>query len=378
MYVEGHKTILKDAIKFSNIHFTDDTIKEMKDGVIFPDLACASIIANPSTGLLTFKKKGYCSIFKLIKILHGKAFGFSTIYQFQRGILTTLHSMSQYLELPLYIVRKHILDMTLSLLVTIAYGDYGFEPRSSFWLGVIIHIISDSYPKAHTIRKGFHSVPIVQTEDLVVYGKTKKARRTLNKIIQTLSYRDELYSEEHLIAEIQKKINVELMTPEISYYLQNKSKSIHHTYLVYKFVHQLNKTALEYRKSLELPHSIGMYNGPAQKYDILSFQAYDYQSSIYHKREDLLSAVKNDPIYTSKLIPEISKLLQLYYDFYNNKMSADIFVKSAYEHISTTTFAVSKSTARNHTSFPMNALSNKFKITRIIKKHRHKQPRSTT
>ena len=370
MFIDGHKQIVDDSIKQLKINVSSDVIKELKRGIIFPDLACAKFQYNENLDeKIEVKERNDCYIAKLVKSLHGKEFGFSTIYQFQRGALTFLHSMSLYLDSPLAIVRKQILDMILAILVTIAYGGYGSPPKSAFWLGVILHTITDSYPKGHTIREGYHDLPLVKPyAHSIKIGKTKKARHEIyDLLIKLASKRTIIESETELIQELLEIISTRKTSSEITNYLKTKSKSIYHSYLIYRFIELNNRTATLYKQQLKLPKNIGIYTSKPRLYDIISFQSYDYQSSIFHKKEDFLKSTSQHEIYSSKVLPEVTKLISIFWEFKLGNISEQSFIKMAYTHIATTTFAISKSSLVNKPAFPMTGLSDSYKFKKILR-----------
>ena len=124
-------------------------------------------------------------------------------------------------------------------------------------------------------------------------------------------------------------------------------------------------TADLYRTTLALPRQLGVYSGQTKEYDIVYFQSYDYQSSLYHKQHDLLSATSKYTIYIDKIIPEVSKIIKIFMDFYNNNINEKEFIKKTYHHIATTTFAVSTTALNNKSAFPKTGLSKTLKFRNI-------------
>jgi hypothetical protein len=375
MFISGHEEILEDAIKASGMIITNETLEQLRKGIVFPDLSCATFSRNPKfKSGIEIQQRDHCSWTKLLKILHGKEFGFSTIYQFQRGALTMLHSMSHYLDTPTKVVREHILATILALLVTCAHGEHGFAAKSPFWIGIILHIMTDSYPKSHTLREGYHSEPLVLPYNTTEFGKTKTARRIINNQLVKIARDDDVYNQDVLINELKAKL-ANVTSPEILYYLTKKQSSIHHSYLIYKFLRFNKTTSGSYMRKLGIPRDVGIYSHSSKQYDLIGFQSYDFQSGVFHKKEDLLSSTKSNPIYNSRILPEVITVLRKYNDFLQNKLTDSEFIRKTFIHIATTTFSISAKSAKHLPAFPLVGLSNEFKIKKIIKRY---QSRTST
>jgi len=339
MYIEGHKQIVKDALK--SVTLPDDIKHGLKEGVAFPDMACKQfVLRNNRIELIDSKT---CSILKLFKTLHGKEFGFSTIYQFHRGALGHLHSMAPSNTVTLETHRLHILDLVLSILGVIAYGGLGFNPKSAFWVGVIIHTMTDSYPRGHTVRKDFETDTLVQGADLPLpkIGKTKQVRQELTALVQNIAKKHVSDPDELLKLIGDTRYN-------------DKKRSLYRLYLMYRFLRSVNHDANKYRSLLRIPKNLGIDDNAAP-YELLHFQNYEIQDSYMHKKEDLLSNFKEHPIY-NRIISEVSSFLKIYLRFLEDKLTAEMFIKEAYTLIATTTFQISKRNRNNLTGMPKHGI----------------------
>lgn len=373
MYISGHQDIIDAAINTPSqpLKFSKNILEELKQGTIFPDVGCKKLAYKPQTSPtnslqnhdLFFRDTSSCSIFKLFKTLHGRDFGFTSIYQFHRGLLAHLHSMATDPTLTLLQQRKQILDIILALLATVAYGDYGFKPKSAYVFGIILHTITDSYPKGHTVRQNFHDTPLVIGKHLPIpkQGLTKRARYIITDHIKLLAKSSSTIESPSKLIDI---LTHKLITPTsllrsitspIKTYLSTQPDRIYHTYLIAKFIEYTKQTASISKRMLNLPQKLGISNGPVKDYDIIHFQLYDIQDSMYHKQHDLLSSLSEH--ISNKMVGEVRELLEIFYKFYKNKLTPEEFIKASYTFIATNTYHISKLSKDNMCAMPKKAIS---------------------
>jgi len=373
MFISGHKEVLKDALEElsqtgEDMNFDKTTISTLYKGIIWPDLACFKF-ASKGTKI---KDQEHCWVAKLAKIIHGKYFGFSTIYQFQRGILTILHSMNNSIDIPLKQTRDYLLNMVLGFLNATVSGAYGFPAKSAFWIGVILHMITDSYPKGHTIRQSFYTPPIVQVDQVIEDGVTKKARKQIYKALHNKIKNDSLdvtRSRKQIQKYLYECFNGDSLTSEIRYYLETRMKSIYHTYLIFKLVAKTEEDARLTKQRLNISSDIGISETSTPKpFDILHFQMYDYQGFTFHKMHDFLTELKMHPIYKKRILPEVCIVLKLYHDFLNDKVTADDFIKRTFIFIASHVYRVCRTDLKNTPAFPKHGLSNRYKIKQVSKR----------
>jgi len=367
MFISGHKEILKDALEQVNLNLEPNVIDELYKGMIFPDLACTKLKVDKRKSSVLLTQQEYCWVFKLIKIIHGKYYGFSTIYQFQRGLLSILHSMGNSIDVPLKTTRDMILNMILGFLVATVKGDHGVPPKSAFWIGVILHMITDSYPRGHTIRHMFHAKPLEKVGERLKDGKTKITRKRINKVLVEMVKKEPgikslVYVKTHLINALEGTS----VWNDVEYYLDTRMKSIYHSYLILHFIQHTKKNAKLIKARYHLGADTGIYESQTPKpYDLRYFQCYDYQEGIFHKKHDMFRDVKDKPIYQKRILPEVTMVLQLYHLFLENKINEQAFITTTYTYIATHTFRVRKDDLLNTPAFPHHGLSNKYKIKRL-------------
>jgi hypothetical protein len=355
MFIDGHKQIIDDALQAHSISIPPQMRKQLRKGIAFPDMACKKFEPTKA-GDIVLSDADSCSLLKLLKTMDGQKYGFSTIYQFHRGALTLLHSMSNDTKTSLSVKRTQILDVILALLVKAA------ESKNPFWIGVILHTITDSYPRGHTIRDSFYEPPIVAGSELpeATTGLTKSARKEITNAISNLASDPNIplfQTQEDAITAIKERLSQNKSSMRVSYYLRTKQKSIYHTYLIYKFLDRLMQTAKTTKSSLKISPNLGIHKRPTPtKYDLLHFQSYEIQNHTYHKWEDLLGAVKREEPLYKRILSEVATLIRLYKDFQSSKLSQDSFVKQAYTHIATQTFRISAHHVNNPTAMPSVAI----------------------
>ncbi len=369
MFISGHKHILEQALKNTNLNFSRQVLDELHDGMIFPDLACSQFQVSKSKSSVFLTKQENCWIFKLFKIIHGKYYGFSTIYQFQRGALSILHSMGNSIDMPMKKTRNHILNMILGFLDATVHGDHGMPAKTAFWIGVILHIVTDSYPKGHTIRHMFHEKPLEKVNERIGDGPTKKARKQITKVLQVEVKRNKvLQSKESIKKLVHNSLSGSDVTFDVQYYLDTRMKSIYHTYLILHFVHYTEQNARNIKQQYKLSKKIGVHDeDEPYSYDLRSFQCYDYQGAIFHKKHDFLQDVKGNLIYHKRVLPEVSMILELFSLYLNGKINPPDFVKTTFTYIASNTFRVWSKDLNNTPVFPHHGLSNKYKVKQLSK-----------
>lgn len=306
MYITGHKEIIDDALEnlphyFHNIKM--DKNKLLK-GLYYPDLPCGKYQIIKS-GKVIMNKKRLCATFKLYKSLT-TIFKYKELFQSHRGILSFLHSMTYDPNLKVKDILSTIITNIAGFsLLSLYDNDYLNFPNNKkinpniFWIGMILHIVTDSYSQSHTIRR--------KDKETVMEKEIKSKAYVKFKIyIQNEIYKQldtNIKSRKQLYTILQTKFQQDEQAIE---YIHDHIKDLYKTYKMYKF-RKLVAEIINKNFNIKIhPHE------KEKDFDIINFQYYNNQDSFYHKKYDLMIKVKKNPVLYAKMIQECTYILNLY------------------------------------------------------------------
>lgn len=367
MYINGHTSILDEVIDLldnQNIYFDntirDDKVKysKLRKGMIYPDLPCGKyeLINDKNDIFSIMKKKTVCSITRLHKIM-GHLDNLKEIFHSHRGINAFLHSMSYNPKLKASNIRDTILSnimayAMLSIYDKDYYKDNIIEPSPSiFWIGIILHIITDSYSQSHTIRLE-KTTTDVKTERLS-WDPYVKFRMLLWELI--FKYAND--SKKHIIdneTDLQEVLLKKFQKNSIEYnYIKRKKQRLFKAYKMFLFNIQTQNIVKNFVKINPNDDISTSYH----KYDIINFQYYNNQPSSYHKKRDLIYHVKKFPDLYEKMLNECKTVLLLYKEclqqIKNNPSKHQViskkFIKKLIKYLSSNTFRMTKQHLNNKT-----------------------------
>lgn len=136
-------TELQSKMKNSTIDFNS-----LVNGLAYPDFPCSTI-----NDINMFMEPKLCSLLKMVKKMSTEYF--SLAYTSHNGAFSMWHSMTSN---PSYTLGKVVNDILSEIEVFTfmsAVDTTSIEPKVTpniFWIGVILHVVMDSYSKAHTFR----------------------------------------------------------------------------------------------------------------------------------------------------------------------------------------------------------------------------------
>ncbi len=357
MYITGHESILDDTLESIMGTYFDQSILDnnvnyhkLKKGMIYPDLPCGKyeLIKTTKDVFSIMKKKTVCNITRLHKIM-GQLDNLKEIFQSHRGIYAFLHSMSYSSVLTSKQIRDTILShiaaySLLSIYDKQYYSENNQPSPSIFWIGIILHIISDSYSQSHTIRL-IKKTKIVKEEKkpLDPYVKFRM------KLWETI-FKQANDSKKHTIDnedELQEALLKQFKQGSIEYtYISRKKSRLFKAYKMFLFDIQTKKVVNNFIKTKWLDYVAPSY----EEYDIINYQYYNNQTSMYHKKRDFLTHVKKYKGLYERMISECKTVLLLYKkcleDIKNNPSKHQIiakkFVKDLGVFLSSHTFRMTK------------------------------------
>lgn len=368
MYISGHESILDETLEsigeiYFDWNFNNDTVNyyKLKKGMIYPDLPCGKyeLISKGNDVYSIMNKKSVCNITKLHKIM-GELDNLREIFQSHRGIYAFLHSMSYNPTLTAGEIRQTIMSHVSAYALLSIYDKKYYELGDSktinpspsiFWIGIILHIITDSYSQSHTVR-------LEKTTTKILTEKKKldpyvKFRMVLWETI----FKQANESRKHFIDNA-NDLQIALLKkfPESSIqhqYIMRKKHRLFKAYKMFLFDVQTKNVMNKFVKNTWQTNTSPKYD----QYDIINFQYYNNQSSTYHKKRDFIYRIKKYPVLYDRMIDECKNVLLMYKECLENikkeptkhQQLARRFIRKLCVYLSTHTFRMTKQNLNNKT-----------------------------
>lgn len=339
MYIDGHHYIVKQALdRFGDtVPFSPKDIGRLMSGVEYPDLPCGEYTIADK-GRVIMKRHSVCAFYKLLKILDDVN-EFKEIFQSHRGLYAFLHSMTYDPNLKVGNIIEIILTHIAAYALLSIYDNNlsSPSPRPSphvFWIGIILHIMTDSYSPAHTIRRADQPLikPVTNQKDNFTTFKL----HVQNKLFEVIQ--DPIRNKTDL-----KNVLKEKLPAEGQRYLKSSANvtNLYEAYKMFKFYHQ----ATEQAEKLDLPIRP---QKTRHTFDIVNFQYYNNQDGVYHKKLDFVTNVKKHPRMYERMLDEVHTVLVMYADAcreltlrpQQHRRIAATFVSNLMDYLVHHTFAV--------------------------------------
>lgn len=310
MYISGHLEILKDLFSnkvfnknfiFLNKKYNNFSKKSMSKGIIIIDLPC-DIYKIQNNHVYTDLK--LCKTYKLLSLYNATKTE-TTIWQRHNGYFAHLHSMSTDPDNSVEKIRNKIITSILgySLLALYDTNIFNVNPifkPNSIWFGMILHIITDSYSKAHTIRDKNAQFLYLKKEQ----SNKFRTQIAVHEAIKKIAKLDLLYnSSKDFIINLKKITKQDNKTID---YISEQNEQLYNMYKGFKFEYDVNKLVNSNIINYPKDNNIENYG------DIINFQFYDSQPPLLHSKFDILDFVKNDKVMYSRMINECVDYLLLY------------------------------------------------------------------
>jgi hypothetical protein len=343
MYVSGHLEILDDILAilpndYFNREYKNITIKLLQHGVKYPDGPCG-VYDQIDEYHVMLRESKLCKFKNIFKLFNDVEYGESQIFQVHLGFFSHVHSMSTSPENNMLKIRNKILTSIIGYALLSVYDNNVFDkiPEFSpniFWLGIILHIVTDSYCPAHTIRG--EKTKYTKNYILKETDPDKIERLKFHKDIKTLAKKDTLYqSREDFYKELsQISLN--------KFPMKNQYWKI---YKVFKFEYDCNKLV----KNIINVNKTELKTKENKETDITAFQYYGDQSKILHLRLDFLRYVKNDSEMYDRMIKECVEIMKIYKEVLETQ-DVHKFINKLFIFLLKNTFNINKKYLKNKTN----------------------------
>ena len=311
MYISGHLDILEDLVHnnlprdYFELPFKKFNVDELKKGIQYVDAPCGKFgIKNNSVYVY---RRRVCEITNLSKLFFENDFGESKIFQFHKGFFAHLHAMTTDPDNSVRKIRDKIIVSVLGYSL-LAYYDgniFDSDPKvlpNAMWAGMVLHIITDSYSPAHTMRSPKLKYNTMQAKNII--GNDKKMRLIVHETIKTIAKQPKLLGYDYFLDEVKSAC------PAASHvFIDHKAKQLYKIYEVFKFEYDTNRMV---DTMISRWKNIPQYSGKEVDGDIVAFQYYDEQPAILHMRLDQLQYTRNNKKLYERMIAECKQYMLLY------------------------------------------------------------------
>lgn len=224
MLLKYHDILLDKSIpldyfsEFDEFIFVNDML--LRNGLHYPDLPCGKlkIVGNDK---IVYKNYNTCNLAFLSYVFFENTFGFKELVQSHRGKQAIGHSMTYNPNKTVIELRQEILKRA-EILYMLALNDDTIinsnEPKPNiFWIGIILHLIQDSYSIVHTVRVynddsndyelPIDEIPVKEKEETIL---TFKILKKLRNFVDMQINKGSLLKKTELIAILLENIESEM------------------------------------------------------------------------------------------------------------------------------------------------------------------------
>lgn len=369
MYSGGHIEILMAALKLMNEtqkntfmqafpQHKEMSIKNCIIGLKYPDYPCGKYKFD--NGRIKMKKT-LCSLLKLIDDIVIIPNLYSLSYSSHNGFFSTWHSMTYDPSKTVRETADNVIDHIMAACKLALFDETLDVPGpNSFWIGFALHIIMDSYSPAHILRMNtfpmdYHK--IMSTDALPQPTLSRKDSLEL-KIVDRL--KEKIHD---TTLKITKDEDIDTAIEAISKDIKRKSdrrdvKELARFFLFHnKELQSIQKIHSVVARTLSDKVGKDPFRDPVyrqrrrslRKSPIINFFYYPAQSAMFHRKNDLIYAVKKYNMYDSCVL-DTYMILQIYKEALElisntehpmDKMTITFaFLRKIYKYLSLVTFYI--------------------------------------
>jgi hypothetical protein len=356
MYISGHLEIVDDIVKtYLPADYFDSNLKlkQLKKGIVYVDAPCGSYEIKNNDNISI---RRVCELSKMLRLFNGKTFGESKMFQFHKGYFTHLHAMTTDPSNSMLKIRNKIIMSILGYSILSIYDDSIYDPErkikpNAFWAGIILHIITDSYSPAHTIRNAkipMYKIPSSSKDQ----GKDedKEMRLRVHEYIKTLAKKEDSFPDKQsLLQELNNEFQQDALAKQFMNSMYQR-RSLWKIYNVFKFEYDTNRFVKSLAKEWNI--NIDKKTGYSKKEiegDIVAFQYYDSQPFYLHMRLDLLSYLNENEKLYKRMISECVDFLKSYKEAITTG-NVEKYLKDVFKIMMNRTFRIHNKYLKNDTS----------------------------
>lgn len=320
MFISGHIEIVKEVL---DEYFDGDYFAGLKNykkvnkklllrGLEIVDLPCQKYKVDHINKSIILRKHNVCKVHKMLNLFHDMTTGENAIFQFHRGYFSHHHSMSTDPENSVLKIRNKIIMSVLGYCLLSVYDQTVFFEKPSFspnsiWIGYIMHILTDSYSPAHTIRLNSNKTKTF-SQAKTVDAKTSDKLYIHEKIKSLSKQRDVIYETKKQF--IEKLVSIS--EPRFEKIINKNAKTYWKMYKVFKFDYDVNHLIEYWSNEIIRTQGLSSERNVENEYDIINFQHYSSQPFMSHFKYDFLDRVRRIPKMYMRMKKECFDFLVLY------------------------------------------------------------------
>lgn len=327
MFIQGHNEIIEDVLKklpnYFDTHYSHVTKEKLLKGSSYVDLPCGYYELSDDNKHFIFHSRKLCHVSKLVTLLYETPFSANiNIFQYHRGFFAYLHSMTTDPENTNLKIRDKIVLSIISYALLAIYDDLIFSSKKKFypnilWIGIILHMITDSYSPSHTIRS--KKVDYTIHNKIYNYSKYKSRELVLHEKIKQMAKENKVYDSSSF-----------------------KTESQYNTYKIFKFEFDTNNIASKYIKN---KFEYENYRDG----DIICFQYSPNQPMFLHQQLDFMYIIKSNKKLYKKMMSECKEVLEIYKEVLLTK-DVNRYINKMLELVLTKTFRMSNKHLKEKTN----------------------------
>ena len=328
MYLDGHREILAEVVstRLPRGFFSSGwpgglkkrgIEKALQRGLAYPDLPCGRAERDKKAGsAIHLRRPLLCGVMSLIQLMSPRRHQYSEMFQSHLGALAHVHAMAPAHRSPTAAVAHAIVShaMALGLLFWRCF-DPAFDHKEErpknggFWLGILLHTLTDSYADAHAIR-----VPNVPLDRAPPPDEEQERVMRHSALLYDLAGRtlDAPLTKKKLAIEIE---NVRRIKKRGVLHLAQQ----HQTYLLFVMHRQTDRSVRRDVPGVDRKISAALRGGGggqgSRKYDIRAFSYYPTQPQpAYHALRDRLKVVRDRPEMWDRMLGDCAELIRIFKD----------------------------------------------------------------
>lgn len=338
MFLDGHREILAELIEnrlrpdfFSgwsdSSDRTDSTmiLKAINRGLAYPDLPCGKVklVKQQDLYVAVLHRPLLCSVLSLYQLMFPRNHQYSELFQSHLGALAHVHSMAPGYKATSLEVVKEIVSHSISIAMLFwkCFEKNAEKPldlsakNGAFWLGILIHTLTDSYSESHTIRVPEVGLIASQTPDEELSRVMRHSAVLYDLAGKTL---DKPLTSKGLAREIEKIRRIKKRG------IMHKAQQ-HQTYMLFLMYRSIDRDVRGILPNID--RSIAsFYNKTStlknrdSTYDIRAFSFYPTQKPHYHALRDRVFLVKDRPELFKRMLDDCERIVNI---FKQGAISAD-------------------------------------------------------
>jgi hypothetical protein len=318
MFLEGHREILAEVVatRLPPRFFASGWLggKRSKDvnplaaiqrGMEYPDMPCGAVQLEGVRAVM--RRPALCSTASMVKLFRTKH-QYSEQYQSFHGSLVHLHAMSPVAGAKAGQVTRTIVSHALMIATLFRKSAHEGDEDCPFWVGAMLHTLTDSYSDAHTIRLPgvalVRAAPPPRSQDKVM----RHAALLYDIAGRTL---DQPLGRAELAEAIDRSSGIDRA--------RSGARRQHRLYLLYVLHRQTDRDV-----RIALPSVDERLLKPASRtpgghaptvprtHDIRAYSYYPTQNTGYHAIRDRLRLVRDRPAMWSRMLDECAELVRIF------------------------------------------------------------------